>query len=58
MAVSGPMNLLDDLAAFLQEHKRCDLLDSQVTRGNVYRITLACPCGAVMSRTVAVVPRG
>jgi hypothetical protein len=26
------VNLLDDLAAFVQEHKQCGLLDSEVTR--------------------------
>ena len=48
------MNLLDDLAAFLQEHKRCGLLDSEVTRGEGgCRVTFVCECGAVISRTVA-----
>jgi ABC-type uncharacterized transport system substrate-binding protein len=47
------VNLLDDLAAFLQEHKRCDLLDSEVTRGEgECRVTFECECGAVISRTV------
>ena len=37
------MNLADDLAAFLQEHKRCGLLDSQVTTGDGgNHVMLAC----------------
>jgi hypothetical protein len=29
------VNLLDDLTAFLYEHKGCGLLDSEVTRARV-----------------------
>ena len=51
------MNLLDDLAGFLQEHKRCGLLDSEVTPGDgECRVTFACDCGAQMSRVVAAEP--
>lgn len=47
------MNLLDDLAAFVQEQKRCGLLDSEVTRGErECRVTFECECGAVISPTV------
>ena len=51
------MNLLDDLAAFVQEHKGCGLLGSEVTRGEgECRVTLACQDGVVISRTVERVP--
>lgn len=42
-----------DLAAFVEEHKRCGFLDSQVTSGGTeWRITVTCTgCGAVISRT-------
>ena len=51
------INVLFDLDAFLQEHKRCGLFDSEVTRGEIaYRVTFACECGAVISRTVATAP--
>ena len=35
--------LLDDLVAFLQEHRHCGVLDSDV-EGN--RVWMACSCGA------------
>jgi hypothetical protein len=51
--IGDDMSLLDDLTAFLQEHKHCGYLDSEVTRAaSECRVTLACPCGAVISRTV------
>jgi hypothetical protein len=35
------VNILDDLAAFVQKHKHCGLLDSEVTRGErECRVTL------------------
>jgi hypothetical protein len=42
---------------FLQEHERCGLLDSEVQRNdNGARVTLACDCGAVISRLVEAAP--
>jgi hypothetical protein len=47
------VNVLDDLDAFLREHGRCGFLDSEVQRGDQrVRVTLACDCGAVISRIV------
>jgi hypothetical protein len=51
------MNLLDDLDAFLQEHGHCGLFDSEVKQGESgARVTLACDCGAVISRIVEAAP--
>jgi hypothetical protein len=51
------VNILDDLAAFVQEHRRCGLLDSEVTRGEgESRVRLACERGALISRIVEPAP--
>ena len=39
--------LLADLDAFVQEHERCDDLDSAVDGDRVW---MACTCGAVINR--------
>ena len=42
--------LLDDLDAFLQEHRRCGELDGGVDGARVW---MACSCGAVLTRFLA-----
>ena len=39
--------LVDDLDAFLQEHRRCGEMDSGVEEGRVW---MTCDCGAGLSR--------
>jgi hypothetical protein len=51
------VNILDDLDAFFQEHERCGALDSEVLRvDSGARVTLACDCGALISRIVEAAP--
>jgi len=42
--------LLDDLDAFLQEHRRCGALDSDVEDGRVW---MTCECGARLCHWLA-----
>ena len=42
--------VLDDLNAFLQEHRRCGEMDGGVEDGRVW---MTCECGAEMSRALA-----
>ena len=44
-----PAALFDFLDAFLQEHKRCGLLDAGVSEGVVW---MTCECGAQMAHSV------
>jgi hypothetical protein len=51
------VNILDDLAAFVQENEHCGLLDSEVTRDEgEWRVMVGCECGALISRTVEAEP--
>jgi hypothetical protein len=44
------LTLLDDLDAFLQEHRRCGDLDGGLEDGRVW---MPCECGAELSRSLA-----
>lgn len=43
------LELLDDLDAFFQEHRRCGVLDGGVDEG---RVRMACDCGALLARRI------
>jgi hypothetical protein len=45
--------LLDDLDAFLQEHRRGGALDARVADGRVW---MTCECGAGLSRRTELLP--
>jgi hypothetical protein len=42
-------SLLDDLNAFLQEHRRCGRLDTGIEGERVW---MTCECGAVLGRVI------